>query len=80
MEAEEVLDGGGRVEDVTFSRHHQHKAVESLKTKDETLLRFASIISSCALQQTRLTFYLKQEVSLREADTVDGGHLGGGGA
>lgn len=32
MEAEEVLDGGGCVEDVTFSRHHQHEAVQRLQT------------------------------------------------
>lgn len=31
MEAEEVLDGGRCVEDITFSRHRQHEAVQSLK-------------------------------------------------
>lgn len=33
MEAEEVLDGGGCVEDITFSRHHQHEAVQRLKQR-----------------------------------------------
>lgn len=33
VEAKEVLDGGGGVEDVAFSRHHQHEAVQRLKTK-----------------------------------------------
>lgn len=33
MEAEEVLDGRGCVEDVAFCRHHQHEAVESLHAK-----------------------------------------------
>lgn len=37
VEAKEVLDGGGRVEDVAFSRHHQHKAVQRLKTKEKKL-------------------------------------------
>lgn len=36
VEAKEVLDGGGRVEDVAFSRHHQHKAVQRLKTKERS--------------------------------------------
>lgn len=35
VEAKEVLDGGGRVEDVAFSRHHQHKAVQRLETKEK---------------------------------------------
>lgn len=35
VEAEEVLDGRGCVEDVSFSRHHQHEAVQRLKTKDK---------------------------------------------
>lgn len=33
VEAKEVLDGGGSVEDVTFSCHHQHEAMQRLKTK-----------------------------------------------
>lgn len=33
VEAKEVRDGGGCVEDVAFSRHHQHKAVQRLETK-----------------------------------------------
>lgn len=39
VEAKEVLDGGGCVEDVTFSRHHQHEAIQRLKAKEKTLLR-----------------------------------------
>lgn len=35
MEAEEVLDGGGRVEDITFSCHHQHEAVQCLQSREE---------------------------------------------
>lgn len=31
MEAEEILDGIGAEEDVSFSRHHQDEAVQSLQ-------------------------------------------------
>lgn len=37
MEAQEVLDGGRCVEDITFSRHHQHEAVQRLKQTNKKL-------------------------------------------
>lgn len=30
VEAKEVLDGWGCIEDVAFSRHHQHKTIQGL--------------------------------------------------
>lgn len=35
MEAEEVLNGGGRVEDVAFSCHHQHEAAQCLQIENK---------------------------------------------
>lgn len=35
MEAEEVLNGGGRVEDVAFSCHHQHEAAQRLEIENK---------------------------------------------
>ena len=43
VEAEEVLDGRGHVEDVTFSRHHQHEAAQRLRTTTQhpvSLIKF----------------------------------------
>lgn len=77
VEAQEVLDGGRRVEDVTFSRHHQHEAVQRLQAERK---------HGCFLSQSPLSCSseakpnLQQQVSLREADSVDGGgHRGEGG-
>lgn len=39
VEAKKILDCGGRVEDVAFSRHHQHKAIQRLTTKAKALFR-----------------------------------------
>lgn len=39
VEAEEFQDGGGRVEDVAFGGHHQHEAVQRLRTKQKTFFR-----------------------------------------
>lgn len=33
VKAQEVLDGRGRVEDVTLGRHHHYKPVQSLERK-----------------------------------------------
>lgn len=94
MEAKEVLDGGGCVEDVALSRHHQHKAVEGLKIKKKTsfmlfhpcwliilLTSKLSVLSvtQSVVQQKCLTSHLKQEVSFRKVDPISGGHLGGRG-
>lgn len=34
MEAQEVLDGRGGVEDITLGRHHHYKPVQSLERKN----------------------------------------------
>lgn len=44
VEAKEVLDGGGGVEDVAFSRHHQHEAIQRLKTKKKNSVTLNNII------------------------------------
>lgn len=75
VEAQEVPDGGGGVEDVAFSRHHQHEAAQRLE-REEASLRAPCCASS---HPPGLRSYLEQQVALVELHSVDGGHLGEGG-
>lgn len=56
VEAEEVLDGRGCVEDVSFSRHHQHEAVQRLKTKDKLCseLRVVCVVRHTICNETNV--------------------------
>lgn len=73
MEAEEVLDGRGCVEHITLGCHHQHEAVEGLNMEDGRLHSG----STPSMMSEKPKVHLKQQVSLREADSIDGGRLGG---
>lgn len=73
VEAEEVLDGGGRVEHITLGCHHQHEAVEGLNMEERRLHSG----SRPSTMSEKPKVHLKQQVSLREADSIDGGRLGG---
>lgn len=79
VEAQEVLDGGGGVEDVSLGRHNQHKAVQGLQTKNKKNNSFTSCSFTVfmMLPPGFKVFYLEQQVALREVDPIDGGHLGG---
>lgn len=73
VEAEEVLDGRGCVENVALGCHHQHEAVEGLEGREE------GDAEVHVQRSEKLKAYLKQQVSLREADSIDGGRLEGAG-
>lgn len=75
MEAKEVLDGRGRVEHVTLGCHHQHEAIQGLNMDERRLRRG----SSPAVISEKPKVHLKQQVSFREDNSIDGGRLGGAG-
>lgn len=74
VEAQEVLDARGRVENVALGCHHQHEAVQGLKTEGRRWLGFPRFHTVGGAE-----VYLKQQVSLREADSTDGDGLGAAG-